>query len=981
MDSEAGDSSRLHSKRSRSLFSGWISRDGRCPLRSRCAVLVALLSAAGGSRLAAQTLPATGAIHGTVVDEQGGPLPGAQARLIGAGERAPAVTDSRGEFRFLYLSPGTYSVALSLEGFAPASVDPVVVEAVRDTPIRVTMTLAGVAAEVTVSGATPAIDPRKTVTGATFPEKELQQVPSARNVWATLWQVPGVVSNQVNVGGNTAVQANPVSKGVSGPTYNLEGSDITLGGLSPTFYNFDSFQEVQIVTGGSDITLLNGGATFNMAVKRGTNSIHGSARYFYAPDRWQADNTPPEVNVEELTPNRTNVLRDYGIEAGGPLIADRLWLWGAWGRNNIDLQRVALLDTEGRPVSSNSVLENFDARLDAQLAASNSLELYYHHGDRVQLNRGLDPNTAPEAAFDLTQPVPIYKVEDTQIFSPSLTASAFFSYMDFAQTATPVGGLDAQVYLDPDFIQRGSTLFAEALGIVRQGGASASKFFTAGSFSHELKFGFGYRQSTNSSQTVWPGDQVLADAADGYAVVTREGLSRYREQKLDGYVSDTLTADRLTVNAGLRYDYGRAQTLPTDVSANPAYPDILPAVRYAGDTGYPISAGTWEPRVGATYALGQKRQTLLRASYARFADLFLDGIRLATPFPSFQSIYYYWTDVNGDRRVQSEEVDFGSFAGFSNVDPSNPGAAVPPNQIDPGLKPSTVDEAVVGVDRELFAGLTASLHYTYRSIRGIVFSPPIGVSAGGGGFTYFGNASGMSTDPSGFGLSFDVPYYGLTLDPPPTGNVLRNRPGYRQTYQGVGLQLVKSLSDDWLLRGTFAWNDWKQSVRPEGVFDPNETPGGPNLDGGVVSDANTGTASAWTFSLSGLYRLPLGFAISGALSGRQGFPQQYFVVVNPHDTRGNQISILTDPVGTHRLPDVYELNLRLQDTLMIGPVSVIPSVSVYNAANSNTVLARRGRVGTFDATRDPEFRPDPRFNQVQDFESPRIFQAAIQVSF
>jgi len=959
-------------------------------IRSRCAALI-LVVLGSGLRLRAQTLPATGAIYGTVVDEQGGPLPGAQARLVGAGERAPAVTDARGEFRFLYLSPGTYSVSLSLDGFAPSSVDPVLVEAARNTPVRVAMRLASVAEEVVVSGATPAIDPRKTVTGATFGEKELQAIPSARNVWATLWQVPGVVSNQVNVGGNTAVQASPVSKGVSGPTYNLEGSDITIGGLSPTFYNFDSFQEVQIVTGGSDITLLNGGATFNMAVKRGTNSIHGSARYFYAPDRWQADNTPAEVNVEELTPSRTNVLRDYGVEAGGPLIADRLWLWGAWGKNNIDLQKLGLLDTEGRQVNENSTLENFDARLDAQIAASNSLELYYHHGNRTQLNRGLDPNTAPEAAFDLSQPVPIYKIEDTHVFSPSLTASAFFSYTDYTQTSSPVSGLGPQMYRDADAIQRGNTFFYQALGVVRQGGASASKFFTTGGLSHELKFGFGYRYAANSSETVFPGNQVVADAFYGSAVITRKGVNRNRQQKLDGYVSDTLTADRLTVNAGVRYDYGRAQTLSADVPANPAYPDLLPAVHYAGDAGYPISAGSWEPRVGATYAAGRKRHTLLRASYARFADLFLDGIRFATPFPGAQSISYYWVDQNGDHLVQPNEVDFGEITGFYNVDPSDPTSTAAPSRISPGLKPSTVDEAVVGVDQELFAGLTASLNYTYRTIRSIVFSPPIGVTSGGGGYAYFGNASGSVTDPNGFGLSFDVPYYGVTLDPPPTGVELRNRPGYRQTYQGIGLQLVKSLSDNWLLRGTFAWNYWKQSVSPEAIFNPNETPGGPNLDGGVVTSANFGTGSAWTFSLSGLYRLPLGFALSGALSGRQGFPQQYFVVVNPHDTTANRVSILTDPVGTYRLPDVYELDLRVQNTFAVGPVSVTPSLSVYNAANANTVLARRGQVGTYDAARaglpcaDPAFTrpfcPDPRFNQIQDFESPRIFQVAIQVAF
>lgn len=936
--------------------------------------------------LGAQTLPSTGSIFGTVVDAQGSPLPGVLASLVGAGDRKPATTDALGTFRFLYLDPGTYALRLSLDGFATIDLKDVDVTVARSTPVRVTMELAKVSETVTVTDTTPDIDPRRTVTGATFGAVELQQIPSARNVWATLWEVPGVVNNQVNVGGNTAVQATPVSKGVEGPTYNLEGANITLGGLSPTFYNFDSFQEVQVVTGGSDVTLLNGGATFNMVTKRGTNAIHGSARYFYAPERWEAENTPPEVNVEDLQTNRTNVLRDYGIEAGGPIIADRLWLWGAWGKNQINLQQLGQLTTQGTPATSDSTLENFDAKLNAQIAASNSLELYYHHGDRIQFGRGASVDVAPEAAIDLSQPVPIYKVEDTQIFSPSLTAAAFFSYMDFTQTATPVGGLGAQAYRDENAVQRGSTQFYQALSIVRQGGASASKFFTSGNLSHELKFGFGYRYATYSSQTVWPGNQVLADGYYELAAVTRAGISRYRQQKLDGYVSDTLTADRLTVTAGVRYDYGRAQTLPSDVPANPAYPDLLPAVHYSGSSGYPISAGSWEPRVGATYSVGEKRQTLLRASYARFADLFLDGIRLASPFPGYQSLYYYWTDTNGDHLVQPNEVDFSRIAGFYNVDPSNPAAATPPNQISPGLKPSTVDEAVIGVDRELFAGLTASVAYTYRSIRGIVFSPPIGVTGGGGGYAYFGNASGSVEDPYGFGLSFDVPYYGLTIDPPPTGNVLRNRPGYSQTYQGVGLQLVKALADRWMLRGTFAWNYWKQSVSPSGIFNPNEVIGGPNLDGGTVASSNL-TASNWTFSLSGLYRLPLGFAVSGAIAGRQGFPQQYFVEVQSHDTAETRYRILTAPIGTYRLPDVYEVDLRLQNTIALGPVQVTPSLSVFNAANANTVLARRSQVGTFNPTRSPDeacgqqFCQDPRFNQIRDFESPRIFQVAIQIAF
>ena len=947
--------------------------------RPRCSWWIAALGMSA-LPLGAQTLPSTGSIFGTVVDAQGSPLPGVRATLVGSGDRQPATTEALGTFRFLYLAPGTYSLKLTLDGFATVELRQIDVAVARSTPVLVTMQLAPVAETVTVTDTTPAIDPRRTVTGATFGAQELQQIPSARNVWATLWEVPGVVDNQVNVGGNTAVQATPVSKGKVGPTYNLEGANITLGGLSPTFYNFDSFQEVQVVTGGSDVTLLNGGATFNMVTKRGTNAIHGSARYFYAPERWEADNTPPEVSADSdvLQTSRTNVLRDYGVEAGGPILSDRLFVWGAWGKNQIDLQKLGPPTTEGKPPVENSTLENFDAKLNGQIAASNALELYYHHGDRTQFGRFASIDVAPEAAIDLTQPVPIYKVEDTQIFSSSLTASAFYSYMNFTQTATPVGGLDATMYIDSDHVQRGSNFLNDFHSIVNQVGASASKFFATGNLSHELKFGFGYLSTSTDSVSMAPGNQAFGAEASSLAFVTRPGILTTKRQQFNGYVSDTLTADRLTVTAGVRYDYGRARNEATNVPANPQYPDILPAVSYAGNQGYPIAAGSWQPRVGATYALGSGRRTLLRASYARFADLYLDGISLATPFGSAQYIYYYWSDTNANHRVDPGEFDPSQVVGYGNVNPSDPGSTTAPNQISSNLKPSTIDEFVAGVDRELFAGLIGSVQYTYRSIRGILFAPYIGVTSGGGGYEYAGNASGSVNDPQGFHITFDVPYFGLTI--PTTGVILENRPGYSQTYQGVGLQLVKALSDRWLFRGTFSWNHWTQSVSPQAIFDPNDVIGGPNRNGGVVA-SDSSVASNWTFSASGLYQLPHGFAVSGAVAGRQGFPQQYSVLVVTNDAKGNRLNILTSPVRTYRLPDVYEIDLRLQNTFAVGPVSITPSFNVYNAANANTVLGRRSQTGTYNALREVPFHPDSRFNEISDFQSPRIFQVAIQISF
>jgi hypothetical protein len=38
-------------------------------------------------------------------------------------------------------------------------------------------------------------------------------------------------------------------------------------------------------------------------------------------------------------------------------------------------------------------------------------------------------------------------------------------------------------------------------------------------------------------------------------------------------------------------------------------------------------------------------------------------------------------------------------------------------------------------------------------------------------------------------------------------------------------------------------------------------------------------------------------------------------------------------------------------------------------------------VGTYDATKATQFKPDPRFNQIRDFQSPRIFRAGLRVAF
>ena len=43
-------------------------------------------------------------------------------------------------------------------------------------------------------------------------------------------------------------------------------------------------------------------------------------------------------------------------------------------------------------------------------------------------------------------------------------------------------------------------------------------------------------------------------------------------------------------------------------------------MKYHGAKDWQFQYTNWQPRVSATYALGEKKSTVLRASYARFAD-------------------------------------------------------------------------------------------------------------------------------------------------------------------------------------------------------------------------------------------------------------------------------------------------------------------------------------------------------------------------
>jgi len=225
-----------------------------------------------------------GNLYGRVLDEKGGPVAGATLTLTGPGAPLSAASDSHGLFHFLGLPPGRYSLDAQLSGFSPFHYGDLTISLGHNATVDVT--LSGIVKEeLEVTAASPLLDERRVVTGATLSQTQLAEIPTARDPWALLAQVPGVLLDRVNIGGlESNQQAAFVGPGSAGSQAVCIVDGVTISdpgqtGSSPTFFDFDSFDEVQVTTGGADASLPTGGVVLNLVTKRGTDQLRGSGRY------------------------------------------------------------------------------------------------------------------------------------------------------------------------------------------------------------------------------------------------------------------------------------------------------------------------------------------------------------------------------------------------------------------------------------------------------------------------------------------------------------------------------------------------------------------------------------------------------------------------------------------------------------------------------------------------------------------------------
>jgi hypothetical protein len=847
--------------------------------------------------------------------------------------------------------------------------------------------------------------------------EELKLVPNARDPWGVLSRIPGVLADRVNIAGSeNGQQAAIAGKGStsSDKMWNIDGlaiTDMSATGASPTYFDFDAFQEFNVTTGGNDLTVQTGGIGINMVTRRGTNKFHGGGRYMISHDKLESSNLPTNLKGDPRLLGHDKgshiaQITDYGFDLGGPIVKDKLWFYGTFGKQDIRL--VTFIQAADK-----TLLPSYNGKLNWQASSNTMVSAFYFLGAKQKFGRTAGYPVNETDTFTWNQggvgtagglPQGLWKLEVNHTFSPNFFMSAKAAYYDTGFNLTPRGGREQSFSLD--YVKGeaiGSDIYYEAVRPQKTANVDGNYFFAGMGGNNELKFGFGYRDVTTSSVSSYGGNQLVGvinsttDPSENFAWVARDGVVNYGGKYSSAYLGEVFTKNRFTLNFGARWDRQTARNLASEAQANKSFPNAVPALKYTGGDDI-IKWNDISPRVGMGYALDESRKTVLRASYARYASQLSYGdVATNGENPvSFGYLVYGWIDRNGDRFAQPNEVDLGDFRYNVNIDPDNPGSVGSTvNKIDRNYKAKHDSEAIVGLDRELAQNFAVGAAYTWRRTTDWAYRPRIGGDCGAtptfASCHILGPSDYTRNNPvtaNGFTASTYSPNSGL-VTAGGGGRLRTNRSDYNTVFKGLELTLTKRLSNKWMGRVAFSWNDWVEHFDGTPVGDlgsPGPTETNPVVDGGQVATLGGGSGKAsfytsvkWQLFATGLVQLPGDFDFSGALFGKQGGP--YPIDLRLSAGRDGNLNALAVPkVDTNRYGNLWNLDLRLAKNIKFGSTAVTLSAEAFNVLNNDLVLGR------FRFANQPSFistiaGAEPGKGRVEDIINPRVVRFGARLSF
>jgi hypothetical protein len=1002
----------------------------------RILVAASLVLSCGLSALAQQQ---TGEIFGRVSDNSGAVLPGATVTVQGPALIQPrvVVTSETGTYRVPELPIGTYRVSFELPGFRTLVQEDIRITIGFRAQTNATLQLSSVQETVTVSGASPLIDTRETGVSTTFDLTTLQSLPSARDPWVMLERTPGITMDRVNVGGNqSGQQSGYISRGASSGNnkWSIDGVDITdmsATGASPIYYDFDMLQEMQVTTGGADVTQQTGGVGINLVTRSGTDAFGGNARFYVTDEQLQDDNITDELRAEGAGSGAPiqNIL-DYGFDVGGPIVKGRAWYWGSYGTQDIKVGVVGFykdtaacrpggesLDPRTTPTdvlrdcleTDLTTLNNYNWKITWAPFTNNRFNFQNTWAEKVRNARDASDTRPIETTYRQravssdfgtagwhTGPSPFWKVADQHVISDRWLVDVMWSHLgnnftlDFHEDSLR----DVQAALETS-TNAWSRSYQQSIFLRPTNSFDlASNYFLPGALGGDHAFKFGYRwRSAHSTSLNHRGGFIVARFSDGdpdSADIYRDGNAVSHLDTHAFYLQDTYTKNRLTLNLGFRVDRQDDQSVAAEVPANPFFPQLMPAIRYQGaDAGV-----TWtnvSPRLGATYDVTGDGRNIFSSSYSVYFGQMGPG-ELSGQLAATGAVFvrYPWADLNNDRFVQPGEVNTtGTFLSKSTAyDPDNPTSTTSPTLVDPNVKNDRTREFIAGFDRQLGSTMAVGANYIWRRYDRFRWNDRFVADEAGNfirDFTsddYRAVTFTPATCPAG--ARCDTVTYFEPTSRIPSANIYTNIPDRYRDFNGFELTFQRRYSGRWQMNASLALNNARDYWDSPAAFeDPTCTannvtgvgtaicpPGqvyAPESGGSGIG--NIYTNARWLMKLSGRYTMPYDINVAAFYNGRQGYPfPQYILSPNRANGAGRQ-EVLLDSLGEVRLDNLHMVDFRIDKAIRFGRRSVTPTLDIFNLTNANTVLAINPNQAAANA------------NTISGIVAPRVIRVGVQLRF
>jgi hypothetical protein len=285
----------------------------------------------------------TGTLRGVVLDQQGNVVPGAVIALTNenTGNSTTFSSSSAGSYSFPDLAAGSYKLKVDAKGFASYVRTGIKILSSQVSDVTVNMEIAGTSTTVVVESGANVVQTESSQLSGTFEGNSISEIPVQTGAFASVLNLAIFLPNTTTQLGGTSGTGGSVG-GLRGRenSFSIDGTDNNDPSVTTSTQQVipDAVQELTVNQNIYSAEYGRGsGGQFNVITKTGTNQLHFGAWLYNINRNYDA----PDNQEKQLGFKRRFDFNRVGGDVGGPILKDKLFLYGAYEFNNLGQQASA----------------------------------------------------------------------------------------------------------------------------------------------------------------------------------------------------------------------------------------------------------------------------------------------------------------------------------------------------------------------------------------------------------------------------------------------------------------------------------------------------------------------------------------------------------------------------------------------------------------------------------------------------------------